>query len=199
MKDYDDWLKRLYVFPQWVDTAIYNMRKGIATGYVLPKTLAIKILPQLKAVIAASDTASIFYGPIKAMPDSFSAENKARLVASFSKAIDSIVNPGYSKLYDFFEKEYLPKTRATSGVDNLPGGKDYYRYCIRYWTTTDLSEDSIYNIGLREVARIEGEMNKVKDQVGFKGDMQAFFKYLNTDTGFSLLQKINRYWIVSGE
>lgn len=184
VQDYDNWLKRLSVFPQWVDTAIYNMRKGMASGYVLPKTLVVKILPQLKAVVEKNEAASVFYGPIKSIPDSFSAKNKKRLLLAYSKAIDSIINPQYTRLYDFFEKEYLPKARATSGIKDIPGGNEYYKYCIRYWTTTDLSPDSIYNIGMREVARIEGEMNKVKNEVGYKGDMQSFFKYLNTDRKF---------------
>jgi len=198
VKDYDDWLKRLSGFPAWVDTAIYDMRKGIAAGWILPKTLVIKILPQLKAVVVKNDTSSIFYGPLKMMPDNFSAENKQRLIAAYTKAIDSIVNPSYTKLYDFFEKEYLPKAVAASGLKDIPGGSDYYKYCIKYWTTTDLTPDSIYNIGLREVARIEGEMNKVKDAVGYKGDMQAFFKYLNTDAKFFPFtqdkQVIDSFW-----
>lgn len=198
VKDYDNWLQRLSVFPAWTDTAIYNMRKGIASGWVLPKTLVVKILPQLKAVVVTNDTASIFYGPIKTMPAGFSDADKQRLTAAYAKAIDSVINPSYIKLHDFFEKEYLPKARATSGMKDLPNGGDFYNFCIRYWTTTDLSPDSIYNIGLSEVARFEGEMNKVKDQVGFKGDLQAFFKYLSTDHNFFPFttgqQVIDSFW-----
>jgi len=87
VKDYDNWLKRLSVFPSWVDTAIYNMRKGMAAGWVLPKSLVVKILPQLKAVVVKDDTSSIFYGPIKTMPDSFSAADKQRLIAEYTKAM----------------------------------------------------------------------------------------------------------------
>lgn len=184
VKDYDDWLKRLSVFPAWVDTAIYNMRRGMAAGWVLPQTLVVKILPQLKGVITAEDTANIFYGPVNTMPDSFSTDTKHRLSAAYKMAIDSIINPCYSRLYNFFEKEYLPKSRAGSGIKDVPEGAGYYNYCIRYWTTTDLSPDSIYNIGLREVDRIEKEMLRVKDEVGYKGDLQAFFKYLNEDKRF---------------
>jgi uncharacterized protein (DUF885 family) len=198
VKDYDDWLKRLSVFPAWADTAIYNMRKGIAAGWVLPRSLVVKMLPQLKAIVVSNDTASIFYGPVKTMPGSFSAEDKQRLKTAFVKSIDSIVNPAYSKLYDFFEKEYLPKARATSGIKDLPGGNEYYQYCIRYWTTTSLSPDSIYNIGLREVARIEGEMNKIKDATGYKNDLLSFFKYLNEDKKFCPFttekQVIDSFW-----
>ena len=104
--DYDNWLRRLSVFPAWADTAIYDMRKGIAAGWVLPRTLVVKMLPQLKSVIASNDTASIFYGPIKAMPESFSAADKQRLTADYKQAIEKIVNPTYSKLYDFFDNEF---------------------------------------------------------------------------------------------
>ena len=200
VKDYDDWLKRLSGFPAWVDTAIYNMRAGMAAGWVLPKSLVEKILPQLRSVVVKVDTSSIFYGPIKQIPAAFSAEDKKRFTAEYTKAIDSIVNPSYARLAEFFDKEYMPKARATSGIGSLPGGSDYYKYCIKYWTTTDLSPDSIYNIGLQEVARIEGEVMKIKEQTGFKGDMQAFFKYLSTDKKFCPFttekQVIDSFWAI---
>lgn len=198
VKDYDNWLKRLSVFPAWTDTAIYNMRKGMETGWVLPHALVIKVLPQLKAVVVLDDTASIFYGPVKTMPENFSAADKARLTAAYKRAIDSIVNPSYTKLYNFFEQEYLPKSRNTHGMKDVQGGSDYYNYCIRLWTTTQLSPDSIYNIGLQEVARIESEMNKVRDEVGFKGDLPAFFKHLSEDSAFfpftTAKQVIDSFW-----
>jgi uncharacterized protein (DUF885 family) len=198
VKDYDNWLKRLAIFPQWVDTAIYDMRKGMAAGWILPKSLVVKILPQLKTVVVKEDTASIFYGPIKTMPSTFSAGDKQRLTAAYTAAIDSIVNPSYTRLHDFFEKEYLPKAQSTSGMKDIPGGGDYYKYCIRFWTTTRLTPDSIYNIGLSEVARFEGEMNKVREQTGFKGDLQAFYKYLGSDPKFFPFtadkQVIDSFW-----
>jgi len=198
VKDYDDFLKRLSVLPAWADTAIYNMRKGMAAGWVLPKTLVVKILPQLQAMIVKDEKESIFYTPIKTMPDGFSVADKQRLTAAYSKAIDSLVMPTYSKLHDFFEKEYMPKARSSNGISDLPGGREYYQYCIKYWTTTDLTPDSIYQLGLNEVARIEGEMNKVMTQTGFKGDIHSFFDYLNTDKKFfpfaTSQQVIDSFW-----
>ena len=196
--DYDNWLKRLSVFPAWTDTAIANMRKGIASGWVLPKSLTIKIIPQLKAVIVDNDTSSLFYGPIKSMPDTFSPIDKIRLTNEYKNAIRQIVNPCYGKLYEFFSNEYLPKSRSTNGAGDLPGGKDFYNYCIRYWTTTNMAPDSIYNTGLAEVARIEGEMNRIKTETGFKGDLLAFFKYLGEDKKFfpftTSKQIIDSFW-----
>jgi len=199
VQDYDNWIRRLSYFPAWADTAIYNMRKGMAAGWILPKSLVVKVLPQLKSVVK-KDTANIFYGPISLMPKDFSDADRSRLTAAYLQAIDTIINPSYSKLYDFFEKEYLPKARATSGIKDVPGGDALYQYEIKSWTTTDLTPDSIYNIGLAEVTRIESEMNKVKDQVGFKGDLQAFFKHLDTDKRFCPFttpqQVIDSFWAI---
>lgn len=200
VKDYDNFLKRLEVFPAWTDTAIVNMRKGIAAGWVLPKALVVKILPQLKAIVVKDAKESIFYSPVKTLPDSFSATDKARLTTAYTKAIDSIIVPGYARLYDFFEKEYLPKSRTSSGINVIQGGDEYYKYCIRLWTTTNLSPDSIYNLGLSEVARLTDEMNKVKDEVGFKGDLKAFFEYLNKDQKFYPFtdpkQVLDSFWAI---
>ena len=200
VKDYDDWLKRLSVFPAWADTAIANMRIGIAKGWVLPKALVVKMLPQLKDVVVKADTSSIFYGPIKDLPKEFSQADKDRLTAAYKTAIDSYVNASYTKLAVFMEKEYLPAARATSGIGSLPGGKEYYDYCIRYWTTTPLTADSIYKIGEAEVARLEAEMVKTKESTGFKGDMQAFFKYIDKDPKFCPFtepkQVLDSFWAI---
>lgn len=182
-KDYDDFLKRLSVFHAWTDTAIANMREGIRTGWVLPKTLVVKILPQLKAMLVPAEQTP-FWGAVKALPDSFAAADKDRLSAAYRQGIDSFVRKPYQKLYDFMSGEYLVKTRASSGIGALPGGKEYYQYLIKNWTTTDLTPDSIYHLGEGEVARIEAEMNRVKDEVGYKGDLKSFFGFINEDKQF---------------
>ena len=183
VKDYDNFLARLAAFPAWTDTAINNMRKGIEKGWVLPRPLVVKMLPQLKAMIVSDRTQSVFYGPVKKMPDSF-GNNRQRLEVAYGQAIDSIVVPCYTKLHRFFEEEYLPKARGNHGISAIPMGAEYYQFCIRQWTTTQLSPDSIYNIGLSEVAKLEAEMNKVKDEVGFKGTLQDFFEFMNKDSRF---------------
>lgn len=178
--DYDHFLKRMAIFPAWTDTAIANMRKGMSTAWILPKVLVIKILPQLKSMLVPTEQ-SIFFGPLKTMPDSFGVENTARLKEAYHKMIDSNVNPSYQKLYNFFLNEYLPKARASTGISAIPQGKEYYQYLIKSWTTTDLTPDSIYSLGEQEVVRIEKEMNSVKDEIGFRGDLHAFFESINKD------------------
>ena len=84
----------------------------------------------------------------------------------------------------FFNDEYLPKTRDSIAAADLPDGKAYYDFLAGYYTTTDLTADQIHAIGLKEVARIRAEMEKVKAEVGFKGTLAEFFTYLRTDPKF---------------
>ncbi len=180
-KDYDNWLKRISNLPIWADTAVSNMRLGIQKGWVLPKSLAVKILPQLKPIAEAAEEKHLFYGPISKLKTNkdISDADKTRLTIEYVKMVNEIVKPSYKKLYDFINTEYLPKTRTTSGISALPDGEAYYRYLAKYWTTTDMSPNEIFELGEREVARIRSEMEIVKLQVGFKGDLKAFFKHVN--------------------
>jgi uncharacterized protein (DUF885 family) len=184
VKDYDDFLKRIDAFSVWMDTAIVNMRKGLASGYTFPKILMERVLPQAKDMMVTDVTKSIFYQPITNIPDSLDAKEKARLNDSYSAAIKNKIVPAYTKLYNFLKDEYIPKTRTSAGINAIPNGSQYYQMMIRQWTTTDLTPDSIFNLGKSEVARIRKEMEEIKNRVGFKGDLKAFFNYVNNDKKF---------------
>ena len=177
--DYDNWLKRIAHFPAYADTLIANMRIGMAKGYVLPTTLATKILPQLESVVSKDVTKSIFWGAIKNLPKTFSESDKQKYTASYKIMVERDINAPYQKIYDFIKNEYIGKCRATSGLSAVPTGSDRYKFLAKLWTTTDISPDEIFARGEKEVARIRTEMEKVKTQVGFKGDLKAFFKYVN--------------------
>jgi uncharacterized protein (DUF885 family) len=183
-KDYDDFLKRVDGFVVWADTAIANMRKGLETGYTFPRILMERVLPQEKDMMVADVTKSIFYQPIKNFPDSIGAGERSRLTDAYSKAISRKIVPAYTRMYNFIKDEYIPKTRTSAGISAIPDGLAYYQQMIKLWTTTDLTPDSIFRLGESEVARIREEMEKVKQKVGFKGDLQAFFKYVNEDKKF---------------
>lgn len=188
-KDYDNWLKRISAFSVWADTAIANFQKGVQKGIVLPKALVVKMIPQMQSMIVKEPQKSLFYAPINKMPKSFSEPTKNRLVEAYCNAIQTEVVPTYKKLGDYLEREYLPKARSTSGYSALPEGKKMYTFLVKQQTTTTKSPEEIYQIGLKEVARIGTLMDSVKKQVGFKGDMKAFFDYMKTDKKFMPYKK----------
>jgi len=189
VKDYDNWAKRGSKLPAIMDTAVANMREGMKAGVVMPKALMVKTIPQLDAIINTDPTKTQFWAPIEQMPASFSAADKQRITAEYRTMIATQINPAYTRLRDFIQNEYLPAARDTAGMGALPNGAAWYAYNARVNTTTDLTPAQIHEIGLKEVARIHAEMEQVKDQVGFKGDLQAFFHYLDTDPKFTFKTK----------
>ncbi len=189
VKDYDDFLKRLDGFVEWTDQAIVNMREGASKGYTLPRVLAERVLPQLEAHIVAKPEDSLYWGPIRNMPASFPAEDRERLTAAYRAAIDDegrAVVPQAARLHARRVPAEVPRTSV--GLDALPDGKAWYEYRVRDITTTNLTPAQIHEIGLSEVERIRGEMQGVMAQVGFKGNLDEFFRFLNTDPQFVLLR-----------
>lgn len=182
-KDYNDWLKRMEKFPEWMDAAIENFREGINNKIVLPKKLVVKMIPQMKAEeITTSDMEkNIFYGPIKNFPKSFTQAQKDKFSALYKDAITKKIIPAYTKMGAFLEKEYLPKGRDTDGYNSLPNGNEIYSYYVKSWTSTKKSPDEINKIGLQQVAMLRAEMEKVKQQVGFKGTLEEFITFVKTD------------------
>ncbi len=181
VEDYQNWLLRAAGFLNWMEAAEENMRKGLGLGYVLPKSLIIKVIPQLAAMTGTDVEDHLFYGPIQNFPDSFSAEEKEMLTASYRKLITEEVIPAYQKLHDFMKEEYLPKGRETSGITDIPNGAAFYLHQIKKYTTTDMTADEIHNLGLEEVERISTEMEKVKEEIGFEGDLKAFFEHVRNN------------------
>ncbi len=182
--DYDRFLGRMREYIVWSDQAIANMRKGLAQNLTYPRVLMEKVLPQLKDVIAADPQASLFYTPLKSFPDAVAPADRTRLQAAYRDSIAKEINPAYQRLHDFIRDEYLKSARTQVGWSTVPHGSEWYAYLARVSTTTDLTPDAIHQLGLKEVARIRGEMEQVKTQVGFKGDLAAFFKFLQDDPQF---------------
>lgn len=184
VKDYDNWLARGDRIPVLVDSIIADMQAGIAAGVVQPKALMVKVVPQYDAIIKDKPEDSLFWGPIANMPKDFSAADKARLTDAYRAMIGDRMMPAFRKLRAFIANDYLPKTRDSVGLNQLPNGDAWYAYKVRATTTTDLTPAQIHQIGLDEVARIHGEMRKVMQQVGFKGSLQDFFEHMRTDKQF---------------
>lgn len=175
-QDYANFLKRMDKYSVWIDSAMVYMKKGMAKGVVLPKSLTVKLIPQFAKMATPNIEDNLFYSSIKLMPTSFPESIKKDLTAKYTATINNKLIPQYKKMADFLNKEYLPASRITSGIGSLPFGKDLYAAYVKQWTTTDLTPEAIHELGLKEVARLTAEMEKVKTQVGFKGTLIEFFE-----------------------
>ncbi len=185
VKDYDNWLARAGKVPAIYDQAIANMREGVQKGIVQPHALMVKVIPQLDAVIKDKPEDTEFWAPIANLPKDFSDADKARLTDAYRHLIADQLMPSYHRLRDYIANDYMGHTRSTVALNALPDGNAWYAYQVRMMTTTDETPDQIHAIGLKEVARIKKQMDALRAKVGFKGDLNAFFHYLNTDKRFT--------------
>ncbi|MGB3144496.1 MAG: DUF885 domain-containing protein, partial [Maribacter sp.] len=178
VEDYRNWLARLDDYVIWLKSAQIKMEKGIKKKKVLPKSLIKKVLPQLASVVDPDLDVNLFYTPVKNFPESFSADERAALTKEYEFIIKNSIIPAYQNLYNFMSSDYLDAGRETSGIQGIPNGDDYYKHQIKLYTTTNMTAAEIHEIGLAEVARIRSEMEKVKKEVGFDGDLKSFFDFV---------------------
>lgn len=184
VQDYENFLGRVAGFLSWMEQAEANMRAGISRGLTQPRVLMERVVPQLESQLVSAVEESAFYQPVSDMPESFSDEERVRLTAAYTEAIEAKLIPAFRKMRDFVRDEYIPAARDSHGMNALPGGPQRYAFLVRETTTTDLTPEQIHAIGLAEVSRIHDEIRGVMKQVEFEGDLHAFFDFLNSDPRF---------------
>ncbi|KAF1684984.1 DUF885 domain-containing protein [Pseudoxanthomonas broegbernensis] len=183
-RDYRHWIARLQALPVLLEQTAALMRAGMEAGRVPPKVLMQRVPAQIRAQVVDDPQASPFYRPFLKMPDAIPAAEREALRRQGREAIAARVVPAYRDFGRFFERDYLPRTRDSIAATDLPDGDAHYDFLAGWYTTTDLSAEQIHRIGLEEVARIRAQMEKIRAEVGFEGDLHAFFQHLRTDPKF---------------
>jgi uncharacterized protein (DUF885 family) len=175
VKQYNAYLGRLRQMPAWIDQAIANMREGIRRG---------AMLPQFQQLRSASMEASIFYTPIKILPEQFSAADKQKLTAAYRQTIAKQIAPALERLVAFLEKDYLPASRSTTGWSDLPNGAAWYQAEIKDRTTLPLAPETIHATGLKEVARIQQQWIALGPKLGYSGPPNALPQWVAAQDKF---------------
>jgi uncharacterized protein (DUF885 family) len=184
LADYENNLKRIDGYVTLLDRAIGRFREGMASGVVQPRLVVDNMIGQFDTQIGMGVDDSVFMGPVKKFPAEIPAADQARLRAAYAAAVRDKILPAYKRMRDFLKTEYRPAAREGVGLVHMKGGPQLYTYLIESNTTLPLTADEVHATGLREVARIRAEMEKVKAQVGFKGTLQQFFDHIRTDPKF---------------
>lgn len=184
VKDYDDWIARMRALPVYVRQTMSLMREGVREKILWPKAVEQRVTAQIEKQLVSRAEESPFYKPFREFPSDIPESDRARLSQSAREVITQSVLPAYRELKDYFTKEYLPASFDSVGVWQWPDGAAAYAFLARRYTTTAMTPEQIHSKGLEEVARIRAEMQKVMEQVGFKGSLKEFFKKLRTDDQF---------------
>src|SRR5207244_212692 len=184
VQDYDNILARLNGVPALVDQAIVLLGKGLEAGITPPRVTLRELPDQIRGITPDDPMASPLLQPFAQFPPAIPATERERLTRAARDAYTQRVAPAYRKLYDYFVGSYVPKTRESIGMRELPDGATWYAYRVRQFTTTTLSPDQIHALGLREVKRIRALMDSVIASTGFKGSFADFARFLRTDPQF---------------
>lgn len=183
-QDYENYIARLRAFPEYVRGNVELLREGLQAGWTLPKAALAGYEKTIEAHVVSDPRRSPFYVPLGSFPVGVPEGDRARLTAAGEKAIRDDVVPAYRAFLEFMTRDYMPRARATVGAGDLPGGREYYAYLVRHFTTLDRTPEAIHALGLEEVRRIRAEMEEVIRKTGFTGGFADFLKFLRTDPRF---------------
>ena len=184
-KDYYDWYSRLKQFSSNIYSSLEINKAGLEKNITQPKLVTKAVILQINSILNSNIEENPYLKVFKNADESFFLPNEKKLLIENVKSlIENEINPAYRKLNEFLQNEYLPKSRQTVGLEGVPGGKEYYEYLARHFTTTDLTPNEIHEIGFSEIKRIRSEMESIIDQVKWDGDFSSFLNYLRTSPRF---------------
>ncbi|MFL6765658.1 MAG: DUF885 domain-containing protein [Sphingomicrobium sp.] len=185
LQDYENNLKRHKDFVTYLDRAIGRFKEGERSGAVETKLTVRNMIEQLDSQLGQKPEDSPYYEPVKNFPASIGAADRALLTSQYRAAITNQLYPALTRLRDFLKNDYLGHAREGVGLKYMTGGDHLYRYLIQSTTTLPRTPEQIHALGLSEVERITKSFEQVKDEVGFKGDLHAFFDYMRTSPKFA--------------
>lgn len=178
------YLNKLNALPTFVSQHIVLMRDGLEKGISQPKIIFNDFEDTYNSQIVENFEDSFYYSPFKSLATNSTQAQKDSLLTAAKIAIETKVIPQFKIIKDFFENEYFVKTRESGGVSNQSNGINYYQNRVEYYTTLKISAEEVHQKGLEEVARIKAEMQKIIDEVEFKGSFSEFLTFLRTDEQF---------------
>ena len=181
VRDFQDIIERYNKFPAFIRDIIATMRSGIAKKMTCHSVSVKGVMENCKNIANEAAEGSDFYKPFLDLPCG-TDEEKQMLQQTALEAINKCLKAGFSELAEFLEQEYLAACRPEIAATSLPAGEEFYRACLRFHTTTDLTADQIHELGLQEVARIEAEMRDIIRSLGREESLKDFIQSLRTDS-----------------
>lgn len=183
-EDYEAYLRWLPSFVDYMDHYITLMKYGLEFNILPPKIVVENNVKLLDQWINQDEQENPFMKPLFNLPDSLSDFEKQVLIEDGKNIIKKQIIPAYQRLFIFLQVYYLPQCPADISISSLPQGRSYYEDRLAYYATMDISPDSIFNLGKREVSRIHSKMEKIIKDLQFKGDYKDFLYFLRTDPQF---------------
>lgn len=191
--DYDRFLARMDGYVAWVDQAVNNLRSGVAKGVVYPKPVVEQTLRMLRELEVSDARQSLLWQPILNFPAGLTVADRKRLVAAYHDKLTRRVLPADRRLHDYLKNEYLAQARTRPGMDALPSGDLWYAYRVRCYSGAKLTPEEVHQAGLREVARIRADAERLMRQGSAATDLRSFFERLRDEPEPSAAELLASY------
>ncbi|NND82264.1 MAG: DUF885 domain-containing protein [Gammaproteobacteria bacterium] len=182
--NYQSYVQRLAAVPQYMQRATARIAAGLDAGWVQPCAPMQGFEQSVNVHLVENVNDSAFMKPFASKPAVMNQASFDELKNQAAAIVEQDILPSFRKFGEFYKLKYAPRCREKVGTDSMPGGKEYYDYRVRYYTTTDRSADEIHQIGLSEVARIRAEMDEVIKEAGFDGSFEEWLVYLRDTPEF---------------
>ncbi|HVP47166.1 MAG TPA: DUF885 domain-containing protein [Bryobacteraceae bacterium] len=179
--DYENIIARLNAVPAYVDQTIALFESAAAKGLVQPHVVADLVIQQLAAQVRQQPDTTPLLAAFRRFPPAFTKDQKDRLEQQVGAAFENSFLPAWRKLLRYMTDTYALKARASTGLNAVPGGDALYAFRVRVMTTTRMTPEEIHELGLKEVARLEAEMQAAAERTGFTGTLSEFEKNLDDD------------------
>jgi uncharacterized protein (DUF885 family) len=184
VEQYENILARLNGIPTLVDQTLARLEKGLEAGVTPPKVTLRDVPQQVENLLVEDPLQSPMLMAFAEFPESIPEQDQERLRAEAVEVFQKKIAPAYEKLHTYLTETYIPGTRESIGMNDLPDGEAWYAYNVKQMTTTDMTPEEIHELGLSEVKRIRGQMDQVIAGVEFEGDFKAFTDFLRHDEQF---------------
>ncbi|HET9272249.1 MAG TPA: DUF885 domain-containing protein [Vicinamibacterales bacterium] len=183
VEDYENIVARLRALPQYVDQTIGQIQENANAGLTQPAVVVDLVLEQLAAQRRAAPFDSPLLAAFLRFPDAIPATAQRRLRADAAAAYTQAFVPAWTRLETYLRDSYRPRARTQPGLSAWQDGQTAYARLIKHYTTMSAVPQEVHQLGLREVDRIEREMQAIARDYGFTGTLQAFEQELANRPG----------------
>ncbi len=196
-KDLDSYLQLLKKYPAFVSQMKDRLKGQKEKGILIPREELELVIPFLKSFVKEGRE-SLFYVRNERL-EVFEPTIRQEFQNQLLEIIHSDVNPRLLDLVNIVQGGYLKAAPESIGLWQYPGGRDYYRYLVRYNTTLDLTPEEIHETGLEWVKQNNERIDEIRQKLGYEGSLKQFLRYLKTDPEFSpksadeIGEKLNSY------
>ncbi|KAL5004642.1 hypothetical protein ScPMuIL_018098 [Solemya velum] len=184
--DFENYLQRLDQYPNQIMEIIDNFKIAVRTGHTLHNVSIARVPGQIAGIITSEPEQSGYFVPfndtlenITTIPQTVKTDIRERAKTHIEKILVSLGN-----LSDYIQNDYLQHTRSEWGVGSWDNGS-FYRACLKWHLSVDMTPQEVHDEGLREVERITTAMEETMKKIGFEGSIREFYAAAKTNKNYT--------------